>query len=88
MHLVNMHEAKTNLSALVEDVASGRESEVVIARNGVPAVRLVPLQTVDRDCSGRIGIASHKYRLPDTFEATNGEIADLLEGKTGDEAAM
>lgn len=39
MHLVNMHEAKSNLSALVEEIASGRENEVVIARNAARAHR-------------------------------------------------
>lgn len=40
---VNMHDAKTRLSALVEAVASGAEAEVVIARNGRPVARLVPM---------------------------------------------
>jgi prevent-host-death family protein len=41
METVNIHEAKTHLSRLVEDVAAG--GEVVIAKNGVPRARLVPL---------------------------------------------
>lgn len=40
---VNMHEAKTNLSKLVEAVEAGTESEVIIARNGKPVVKLVPI---------------------------------------------
>ncbi len=39
---VNMHEAKTQLSRLVKAAQSGEE--VIIAQNGVPAVRLVPIQ--------------------------------------------
>ncbi len=38
--MVNMHEAKTNLSKLVEEVERGEE--VVIARAGTPVARLVP----------------------------------------------
>ena len=38
-----MHEAKTRLSQLVEAIKSGAEAEIVIAQNGVPAARLVPL---------------------------------------------
>jgi len=40
MHQVNMHEAKSNLSALIEEVLSG--GEVIIARAGKPLARLVP----------------------------------------------
>jgi prevent-host-death family protein len=40
MVLVNMHEAKTHLSRLVEQASAGEE--IVIARAGKPVVRLVP----------------------------------------------
>ncbi len=39
--IVNMHQAKTSLSRLVERALAGEE--VVIARNGEPLVRLVPI---------------------------------------------
>ncbi|MCB1993661.1 MAG: type II toxin-antitoxin system prevent-host-death family antitoxin, partial [Geminicoccaceae bacterium] len=38
-----MLEAKTQLSKLVEAVESGAEAEIVIARNGKPAAKLVPI---------------------------------------------
>ena len=41
--LINMHQAKTQLSKLVERVCAGEE--VVIARNGKPVARLVPVET-------------------------------------------
>ena len=40
MRTVNMLDAKTNLSRLVEAVESGDESEILIARNGKPVARL------------------------------------------------
>jgi prevent-host-death family protein len=40
--IVNMHEAKTNLSKLVEAVENGEN--IVIARNGKPAIRLAKLE--------------------------------------------
>ncbi|MEZ5863323.1 MAG: type II toxin-antitoxin system prevent-host-death family antitoxin [Geminicoccaceae bacterium] len=46
MHTVNMLEAKTQLSKLVEAVESGAEAEIVIARNGKPAAKLVPIASV------------------------------------------
>jgi prevent-host-death family protein len=42
-HVFNIHEAKTNLSALVAKAEKGEE--VVIARAGMPVVRLVPVNT-------------------------------------------
>ncbi len=43
MAQVNMLEAKTRLSQLVDAVESGAEAEIVIARNGKPAARLVAM---------------------------------------------
>lgn len=42
MAVVNVHQAKTNLSRLIEEALRGEE--VVIARNGVPAVKLVQIE--------------------------------------------
>ncbi|HEX4916341.1 MAG TPA: prevent-host-death protein, partial [Limnobacter sp.] len=41
MHTVNMLQAKSSLSRLVEDIEMGRKSEIIIARNGRPAAKLV-----------------------------------------------
>jgi prevent-host-death family protein len=38
---VNIHDAKTHLSRLVDEVAAG--GEVIIARNGKPVARLLPI---------------------------------------------
>ena len=38
-----MLDAKTNLSRLVEALESGAEQKIIIARNGKPAARLVPI---------------------------------------------
>jgi prevent-host-death family protein len=43
MDQVNIHDAKTHLSRLVERVEAGEE--IVIARGGKPVARLVPLRT-------------------------------------------
>ena len=43
MIVANIHNAKTNLSRLIERAEAGEE--VVIARNGKPAVRLTPVET-------------------------------------------
>ena len=84
MFIVNMLEAKTNLSRLVESVESGAESEVIIARNGKPVARLVPIVT--KPAKRRLGILNGKYRSmsQEEFDADNDIIAELFNGKPGD----
>jgi prevent-host-death family protein len=41
MKTVNIHQAKTHLSRVIEDVQAGEE--VLIARNGKPVARLLPM---------------------------------------------
>jgi prevent-host-death family protein len=59
MSIVNMLQAKTQLSKLVEAVESGAEEEIIIARNGKPAARLVPLARTKKKI--RLGLAEGKY---------------------------
>ena len=61
---INIHEAKTHLSRLVEDVASG--SEVLIAKGGRAMARLVPLRR--DDTPRRPGLLKGKLRISDDFE--------------------
>jgi prevent-host-death family protein len=46
LDVVNVHDAKTHLSRLLERVERGEE--IVIARSGKPVARLIPLDAVDR----------------------------------------
>lgn len=75
MPSVNMLEAKTNLSRLVEAVESGAEAEIVIARNGKPAARLVPIEKRPKI---RFGLAEGKFTVPDDFNADDEYIASLF----------
>ncbi|TVQ22668.1 MAG: type II toxin-antitoxin system prevent-host-death family antitoxin, partial [Spirochaetaceae bacterium] len=61
MQQVNMHDAKSRLSELVQLVESGEEPEVVIARNGRPVARLLAV-TTSPDVSRRIGVAKGAFR--------------------------
>ncbi|MES1201653.1 MAG: type II toxin-antitoxin system prevent-host-death family antitoxin [Pseudomonadota bacterium] len=79
MTVVNMLEAKSNLSRLVDAVESGEESEIVIARNGKPAARLVP---ITRSPAGkRIGVAAGKFVAPKPDKALDKKIERLLSGE-------
>ncbi len=62
MKSINMLEAKTQLSKLVDRIESGRDGEIVIARNGRPAARLVPV--VNHPHGKRIGLLKGKFKAP------------------------
>lgn len=51
---------------------------VVIARNGRPAAKLVPMDSVHG--GHRIGVAKGKFEVPDTIDAHNEEVARLFRG--------
>lgn len=65
MRKVNIHEAKTHLSRLVEDVAEGEE--IVIARAGKPVARLVAAKKIRK--KRELGFLTGKLRIPDDFDA-------------------
>lgn len=76
MQAVNMLQAKSSLSRLVEAIEQGREREIIIARNGRPAARLVPMDSVPD--WRRLGIAKGKFEVPDTIDAHNDETTRLF----------
>jgi prevent-host-death family protein len=79
MLTVNMLDAKTRLSRLVEAVESGAEAEIIIARNGKPAAKLVPVTTAKRK-GVKIGLLAGKYPSMslEEFNARDEEIAELF----------
>ena len=78
MQSVNMLQAKSSLSRLVEAIEQGREREIIIARNGRPAAKLVPMDSVS--AGKRIGIAKGKFKVPDSIDAHNEEVARMFLG--------
>jgi prevent-host-death family protein len=73
--IINIHEAKTHLSRIVDEVAAG--SEVIIAKAGKPMARLMPLSGVPR--AKKLGLLKGKIKVPDDFNAALSEdvIADF-----------
>ena len=61
--IINIHEAKTHLSRIVDEVAAGRE--VIIAKAGKPMARLAPLARVPRP--KKLGLLKGKFKVPDDF---------------------
>ena len=78
MRSVNVLEAKTHLSRLLESLESGREEEIVIARHGRPVARLTPMG--HGRAGDRIGIARGKLVVPDNIDADNAEVLALFAG--------
>lgn len=75
---VNVHEAKTHLSRLLEEVAAG--AEVIIAKAGKPVARLVPVVASPRPKS--LGLLRGRIEVPDDFDAPlSPEVLADFEGR-------
>ena len=77
MHAYNMLEAKNNLSKLVDAVESGAVTEIVIARNGKPAARVVPIR--EKGATVQFGTCQGEFVIGDDIDASNAEIADMFD---------
>lgn len=80
MRTVNMHEAKTHLSKLVDQAAKGEP--FIIAKAGKPLVKVVPLdaQATPRRLGFLVGIDN--WVLPDDFDRmAEEEIRKMFEGE-------
>lgn len=78
MNSVNMLEAKTHLSKYVEAVEQGFESEVIIARNGRPVAKIVPIGF--EQVTQRVGVARGVFDVPESIDGSNSELAKLFLG--------
>lgn len=78
MQVVNMLQAKSSLSRLVEAIEQGRQREIVIARNGRPVAKLVPMDVVP--AGKRLGVAKGVFEVPDNIDANSDEVAMLFMG--------
>lgn len=80
MTTVNIHDAKTHLSRLVERAANGET--VVIAKAGKPVAKLVPLEERKADTSRRLGGLQGQLTIPDDFKGLmKDEIEEMFYGK-------
>ena len=76
MPRVGMHEAKTQLSKLVERAEAGED--VVIQRNGRPVVRLVPVVQEPRSLASVRGAWRGRVRIAEDFDELPRDIAEAL----------
>lgn len=78
MQTINIHEAKTHLSRLVERASKGES--FVIARAGKPLVKVVPLSASDTGEEKRLGFMAGQFSVPDDFDhAGSDDILQMFE---------
>lgn len=81
MQIVNIHEAKTHLSRLIEQAVKGEP--FVIAKAGVPLVKVSALDTPLARPARRLGFLAGQVAVPDDFDQMGAEaIEALFGGKT------
>ena len=79
MMQVNVHEAKTHLSALIDKAAKGEP--FVIAKAGKPMVKVIPF-SMSSDNKQRIGFLKGKVKIPADFDKMGSEmVLDYFEGR-------
>ncbi len=79
MQTINIHNAKTHLSRLVEEAAKGKE--FIIAKAGKPMVRVSPLTAEDAPSKKRLGFMKGEISVPDDFDSMDTPyIKGLFEG--------
>ncbi|WP_413711927.1 type II toxin-antitoxin system Phd/YefM family antitoxin [Rhizobium sp. Rhizsp82] len=78
MEIVNIHEAKTNLSRLMEKVAKGES--FIIAKAGKPIGKVVPIDEAEKP-KRRIGFMKGMIKVPDDFDTMMAdEIEEMFYG--------
>ena len=79
MVTVNIHEAKTHLSRLIERAAKGEP--VVIAKAGKPLVRMTAIEAPEAPC--RLGFMVGEIAVPDDFDRMGQAEIEALFGADG-----
>jgi prevent-host-death family protein len=80
---INMHAAKTNLSALVKEAAAG--APFIIAISGKPMVKVVPYADYPEETPCRVGFMKGRIRVPEGFDTMFAkEIEQMFYGASDD----
>jgi prevent-host-death family protein len=78
MITVNIHEAKTHLSRLIEQAVNGEP--FVIAKAGKPLVKVVPIDTPEPKKQRRLGFMRGQIKVPDDFDRMGQEQIEEMFG--------
>lgn len=79
MHQVNIHEAKTHLSQLIEEAVQGEP--FIIAKAGKPLVKVISIVN-DNKPQNRLGFMSGVFRVPSDFDSMGSEQIGRMFGET------
>ena len=81
MRTVNIHEAKTHLSRLIEAAMKGES--FIIAKAGRPMVRVSPITAPEETQKRRLGFLTGQIRVPDDFDRMGqDDVISLFDGPT------
>ncbi|MET3649889.1 type II toxin-antitoxin system Phd/YefM family antitoxin [Phyllobacterium ifriqiyense] len=78
MFTINIHEAKTHLSRLIEKASKGES--FIIAKSGKPMVKVVALETPAANEIRRVGFMAGQFTVPDDFDRMGSEAIEKLFG--------
>jgi prevent-host-death family protein len=81
MHTVNIHEAKTHLSRLVDQAVKG--DSFIIAKAGKPLVKVTRLDAPSAERVKRLGFLAGQIAVPDDFDQMGSEEIKQLFGGEG-----
>lgn len=76
MQNVDIEQAPSLLPQLVEAIERRQTPEIIITRSGLPVAKLVPVDPT----GARLGSAAGIFKVPDTFDEADDEIARLFYG--------
>ncbi|WP_295172784.1 type II toxin-antitoxin system Phd/YefM family antitoxin [uncultured Brevundimonas sp.] len=81
METVNIHQAKTHLSRLIEKAAKGEP--FIIAKAGKPMVKVTAIEEAPKKAVQRIGFMEGEFQIPDDFDTMfQDEIETMFYGET------
>ena len=80
MHTVNIHEAKTHLSRLIEQAAKGEP--FIIAKAGKPLVKVSALGTPTAKQVKRLGFLMGQFKVPEDFDQMGAEAIEEMFSST------
>ena len=72
--------AETSLSKLVHELEVGGAPGFVIARDGRPVAKRMPMPSRRTDRSQRLGVAKGRFKVPDDIDSANAEVLQWFEG--------
>lgn len=78
MRTVNVHEAKTHLSRLIDKAAKGES--FIIAKSGKPMVKVVALEAPVAGETRRVGFMAGQFSVPEDFDRMGGDQIEKLFG--------